>query len=47
MLDFHFTVKAVTSCTLRTNKMERSGFKSGHAMRVSEPIKEDWPILLQ
>ena len=30
-----------------TNKMEGFSFKSGHAVRVMELIKEDWPIVLQ
>ena len=30
-----------------TNKMEGFNFISGHAVRVAELIKEDWPIVLQ
>ena len=42
----HFTIKAFNQLYI-TNKMERFSFKSGHAMRIAELMKEDWPTVLQ
>ena len=47
MLAVHFAVKLFNRLYI-TNKMEECfSFKSGHAMWVTELIKEDWPIVLQ
>ena len=43
MLAVYFTVKAMYI----TNKIDCFSFNSGHAVRVAELIKEDWPIVLQ
>ena len=37
----HFTVKPFNHLYI-TNKMKHFSFRSGHAVRVAEVIKEDW-----